>query len=237
MSIISTVQNILDEKDLNDFIGIKEDFCFEAKGCTPYNFDNANDRYELAKDISAFANSQGGFLVIGLKTEQLIEENTDKISELDLLDEATFNISSYQGIIKENIYPEINGLKIGFVKDKNITDKGVGYVYIPPQNEYKKYFIIKNIIENDERLKNIVFGIIKRNGADNIPLNIKEIYNFLQNGKNEVSTRLSSIEEKIDILSTVSQKKSALIKSSTYDDKEMFEEILKTSPIIKEQYE
>jgi len=226
---IEQIQSIISDKDLSKFIGTKENFYFEAKNRNPYDLSNPNGRYELVKDVTAFANSQGGFLIIGLNTEQLIEENTDCISTLDLSDYKDFNINSYEGVIKDFVYPSIKNLKIGFVIDKQSTEKGVGYIFVPPQNEFNKYFLIKNLIEDGEKLKNIVFGIIKRNGADNIPLNIAEIYNYLQNGKNSIATRLTSIEEKIDLLSVTSHKKSSLIKFSAYNDEAKIEEILKVA--------
>lgn len=228
MGDIETIQKIINSRDLSKFVGFKESFYLEAKNKNPYDFKSPNGRYELAKDITAFANNQGGFLILGLKTEQLIEENTDKVSELDLFLQEEFDINTYLGIAKENIFPKIDDLRIDWIEDIKTTKEGIAYIFIPPQKESKKYFVIKNVFEDGEKIRNIVFGIVKRNGADSIPLNIQEIYECLQKGKNSISQRLSSIDEKIDLLSASSQKKvQSIIKSSTYNDKDKIEEILK----------
>lgn len=69
---LKTLKEIQQTRDLEKFIGWKEDQFFEAKESRGYNLDEQKDRVELTKDVSAFANSQGGILVVGIVTEKPI---------------------------------------------------------------------------------------------------------------------------------------------------------------------
>ena len=86
----SGIQEILSSRAFDRFKGLREDSYFEAKGKAPYDLDSAEGRYELAKDVTAFANNEGGHLVIGLQHRRLPNENTDEVQDLDLLPRAAF---------------------------------------------------------------------------------------------------------------------------------------------------
>jgi len=197
---LEKIKEILESSRLSDFIGLKEDIHFEAKGKSGYDLDSPNGRYELAKDVSSLANAEGGYLIIGLETAPLTEENTDKVKELDLLPEKKFDRQRYEAILREYIHPRISDLKVKWIQDINSPKKGIGYVHVPPQHQDNKYFLIKREFDENESIRQIVFGIAERKGSSNQPLTIKELHKTVKNGKSEMAQRLTRIEEKIDLL-------------------------------------
>src|SRR5262245_55188883 len=106
MSTRDFISDVLQQRHFSAFIGLKEDLWFEAK--ERHDFDlagNANHRFELAKDVSAIANADGGFLLIGLRTESVLEEKTDRVSELALITVDQFDHNQFFGIIKDFVHP------------------------------------------------------------------------------------------------------------------------------------
>lgn len=199
--MIDSVSKIIKERDFSKLIGLKEDLWLEAKGRVPYQLDLPSGRYELAKDVSAFANAEGGHIVIGLTHERLKSEMTERISGLELISEAEFDFKKYGGLIKDYIYPQIDGITITWQESTNEEGKGIGHIFIPPQKETKKYFLVtKGIIIEGEVLKDNVVGLVKRQKASNIPIPGKEIYNNMQRGKSEIAQRLSGIENSLIII-------------------------------------
>jgi len=55
-----SVKALLDGRAYDSLIGLREDAWLEAKGGEPYDLGAAHGRYELAKDVAAFANRAGG---------------------------------------------------------------------------------------------------------------------------------------------------------------------------------
>lgn len=221
--MINDISGIIKEKDFSKFIGLKESLWFEAKGQDPYDLDSAIGRYELAKDISAFANAEGGHIVIGLLTKPLENEMTEEISGLELITEKEFNIKKYEGLVKDYIYPQIDGITITWQESANKNDRGVGHIFIPPQKETKQYFLItRGIIVEGDKLKDNVVGVSRRRGSLNMPISGKEIYGIMQKGKSDIAQRLSGIE---DALITLQQNMVVMFRAITsmHEERKMAE--------------
>src|SRR5690349_10757351 len=121
------IRSILEGGNFDSFVGLLEDLHFEAKNSTPYDLDTEKGRYELAKDVSALANSEGGYIVIGLHDERLTDQRTDRVRALDLFAEATLSVTQILGVIKDYVYPAIKNLEIRWVASASDSARGVCY--------------------------------------------------------------------------------------------------------------
>ena len=84
----------LETRDFHALIGIAESVWLDAKE-SPYLLDTPKQKLELAKDVSAFANSGGGIIVIGFDTSRNPLTSGEYISRvspfpLTLLDDGCF---------------------------------------------------------------------------------------------------------------------------------------------------
>lgn len=201
---IEDIRQLLEKGDVSKFIGLKENDVFEAKNKNPYDVNLPSDRFELAKDISSFANSGGGYIIFGLKTEPLADERTDQVSELDLMSQADCLVEAYAGVARQQIYPTLN-TESGWIESQN-TWQGLAFIYISSQSEESKPFIFTKVIEEGRPQKEIIFGVAKRLIGSSDPLTHKSIHSMLQNGKNSASQKMSQIEFKIDQLISLNKK-------------------------------
>lgn len=80
---------------------------------------------ELAKDVSAFSNSDGGIIVYG------IEEENHKPTKLSFIDGSILTKEWLEDIIDGNIQPRIQGIKIIPVRIENNLNKTIYIVKIP----------------------------------------------------------------------------------------------------------
>src|SRR5262245_1703642 len=85
MPTIETVAAILAERNLAALQGLREDQWFDAKRAPAYDLMTSAGRFELAKDVSSFANAEGGHIVIGLTTAVVPDEQTEQVNGLELL--------------------------------------------------------------------------------------------------------------------------------------------------------
>ncbi|MGB6875600.1 MAG: ATP-binding protein [Candidatus Acidiferrales bacterium] len=193
-----TIKRILDNRQFVALIGRDEDTWLEAKGRNPYDFATPAGRYELAKDVTAFANAEGGILLIGLTTAPAAETKTDRITAHDLCPQAEFDVAQYSGIIKEHVYPALRDLKIYWLPVNDEATHGLGVIEVPPQSQNQKYFLMAKVVDSGVELKQIVFGIAKRNDSSNDPFTIAELYKYTQNGKHSVPQTIARVEAKLD---------------------------------------
>jgi predicted HTH transcriptional regulator len=196
----STVRHILDSRKFEELLGLHEDTFFEAKQSTAYSLDTAAGRYELAKDVSAFANAEGGFVLVGLVTEHLIEQNADRVQKLDLCRREDFDLGKYEGIIKEHIHPKIEGLSVTWLAHASDGSLGLGVIEIPRQDDDRKYFLTARVVEDSTNVRQIVFGLCRRNVSANDPLSINDLYEIVRKGKSPLSEKLTRLEEKVDAI-------------------------------------
>jgi hypothetical protein len=94
-----TVKAIVDSRAYDSLIGMQEDAWLEAKGSHPYDFDTPEGRYELAKDVAAFANGTGGIVIVGLRTTRHATAQTDEITAYDLCAQDAFDSTRYASLI------------------------------------------------------------------------------------------------------------------------------------------
>jgi hypothetical protein len=130
----ASIKTILDNRQFDLLIGQEEDTWFEAKGRNPYDFTTLAGRYELAKDVSAFANADGGILVVGLATAPLADVQKERVTAHDLCTQAEFDVAQYQGLIKDCVYPRIRDLSIQWLSVNAEATQGLGVIEIPAQS-------------------------------------------------------------------------------------------------------
>jgi hypothetical protein len=194
------IKRQLRNADCASLIGLHEDPWFEAKQQNTYDLDAPTGRYELAKDACAFANAEGGFIVIGLRTAHLQTENADRVDVLDLCSQVDFVPSKYEGIIGDHVKPSIAGLDIRWQACGGRLELGLGIIEIPAQEQRAKPFLIVKIVEDNAYQKQIIFGMSRRNQSSNDPLSFDHIQRALKIGLNPDADRLSRIEAKVDTL-------------------------------------
>lgn len=103
---------------------------------------------ELSRDVSSFANSQGGMIIYGISEDK---ENRDKAGEYSPVDRKEFSKEWLEQVINSNIKPKIEGVYIEAVE---IGDK-VAYIVEIPQSDTvhqasdKKYYKRYNFMRTD----------------------------------------------------------------------------------------
>ena len=82
-------------------------------------------KVEIAKDVSAFANSDGGIIVYG------IEEKDHKAHALSYIDGNTYTKEWLEQVIQDNIQRRIDGLEIFPIREEGNVAKSIYVVKIP----------------------------------------------------------------------------------------------------------
>jgi hypothetical protein len=114
---IKTVESFI-ENEIEESIHIE----FKSAGALS---KNDSKKKEVSKDVSAFANSDGGIIIYG------IEEKNHKASEYSFVDGNEFTKEWLEQIISSTISRNIPNLKIFPIRKENDIDKTIYVVQIP----------------------------------------------------------------------------------------------------------
>ncbi len=202
------LEEILNSGDFNQLIGYYENDWFDCKK-EFYVFDNLKGKRELAKDISSFANVDGGYILIGLKGKEDASHSGEQINEISLYEENQINIEQHRKIIEEWIYPKIEEISIKWLPTKEDETKGLVLIKIPPQKESLKPFLIKNALIDDKTTE-IMFGLAQRRGDKSSHYELRDLHRLIQQGQQyekNLYSRLDAIEQSIKGLSVTSSEK------------------------------
>jgi predicted HTH transcriptional regulator len=119
-------KDIITEDDLKSLItlGVEESINLDFKAAGSLDITDKK-KAEIAKDVSAFANSAGGMIIYG------INEVNHKASSFSPIDGSTYTKEWLEQIIQTRIQRKIEDLKIIPVRIDNDVHKSIYVIKIP----------------------------------------------------------------------------------------------------------
>jgi hypothetical protein len=173
---------ILKEGDFEQFIGAMESDEFECKA-EPYRLEDKRQKFELAKDVSSFANARGGMIVIGLETERDAVLSRDVVTGWRLLDEGSINISQYQDVLNSWLYPRLQTTpEIKWFPFHADQSKGVVSIRITNQPSQWRPFLITKSVEPDGTQSATMFGYAERQLDRSQPMGVQQLHLLIRDG-------------------------------------------------------
>ena len=176
---LESLSAVLRAGHASSLIGLPEGQLLEAK--RQVNLTEAKNRLELAKDVSAIANSKtGGLLVVGLETKR--HKHTDLIAKLHPFADSG-QVRGVRDILDRLIFPNIEGLQVELVPscpDAATTDKLL-MIRVPPQPQELLPFLVTGVILDDRIVGNYI-GLFERRGEDIVARSPAAIHAGLSTG-------------------------------------------------------
>lgn len=177
------IAEILKNGDFDKLISQRESGVFEAKQKRPYDIPKRKAIIELIKDVASLANSYGGYIVCGLSTEKRPNSPHDYVKALDLMNkDDSYDGKQITGIILANVCPRLD-VKVEWYPGSNSKTSGLWAILVPPQDEGKKYFIVK-ILEVDGEVTKEYFGVPIRTDDDTKWLTVQELHKLSKRSPN-----------------------------------------------------
>ncbi|MEY4965178.1 MAG: hypothetical protein RL274_761 [Pseudomonadota bacterium] len=192
---------ICDVGDFAKLVGEVENLVFDCKAM-PYIFTDEKGRREIAKDVSAFANSVGGEILLGVKTQPSTTHFGDEAVSVNPFAQSLVNITQYNDVLSAWIYPEIPGLAVKWKLSSTDSAKGIVIINIPPHAVSSKPFLIAKTLDGTKIVES-VFGYAARKSDTSPPLGVKELQQHLNAGlsyDSNLDGRLGAIEASVKAL-------------------------------------
>jgi len=199
---LGEVLAILQSGDFTQLLGVLEDDHLECKSF-PYNLDQDREKMELAKDVSALANADGGIILIGVQTEQEPSHQGDIIRRVGCFTQARLEFSQYQSVLSEWVVPSIPGVRFVWNASSANRDEGIASILVPQEASRERPYVVTRIVEGSGRVLGSYIGFFERTRDNVSPMKPGELRNRLKDGRRflELDTRLGNIEEMVGKLS------------------------------------
>jgi len=177
---LGEVLKVLANGEFNFLIGAIESVVLDFKG-SPYRLDSTRDKLELAKDVSALANFQGGLIVMGVKTTKVEGRQHELAEEIRGFEETLLHVEQYGDVIREYVYPRVN-LEIKWVPSIADNKKGLAYIRIPESESERKPFLTVTVLQEDDKVLGNVVGFFQRKGDKVVHWSVEEMYHTFKDG-------------------------------------------------------
>jgi hypothetical protein len=212
---IEQILEILRTGRLDQLIGLVEDSQFEAKR-SPYFVRQALEsntqavsatdvqKHELAKDVSALANSTGGIILLGFETSRDSLSAEESITACRPFDKGLVDLDQYRKILEDWIHPPIHSIRIDWYQSFADHTKGVVAITVPPEVTSGKPYVVKRVVEPNGKVRGTLIGYYARAHDRTPETSAEKLRTWLRDGmrfEEIFSKRFDAIEKLISGMS------------------------------------
>jgi hypothetical protein len=176
------IRDIVTRRAFSELLNSFENESIDFKG-EPYRLDDESQKLELAKDVSAFANTHGGFIVLGIRTKKIAEYSADVADELRPIPKNLFNQEQYESIARDWIYPPVNEIQITVFASDDDAQKVFAILEIPESVGINKPFLLIRAADDSKgRNRKITFGYAERFRSSSLTSVVQRLQQLLHLG-------------------------------------------------------
>lgn len=180
-SITNEILQILENGEFERLIGKIESESFDCKS-SPYQLDNDNQKSEMAKDVCAFANANGGIILIGARTQRSDVHSEDEIEDVSPFRRNLVNFEQCLSIIDTQTFPQIERIEAKWFPSSSDDSHGLVVFIIPRQSEELKPFLLTRPMDRDTQNPGFIFGYAERRRAGTSHMSIQQFHSQLKMG-------------------------------------------------------
>ena len=208
MSNINEVIQILESGSLDSLIDTFETSSVEFKR-QPYRLDEAQQKFELAKDVSALANSGGGIIIIGVETSRRDDSLADYASKIRPIKRSLCNLDQMRQCVAARTFPSLD-IKLSFIQVEEGEDKVLVLCEVSTPNEKYLPVLVRDpcLIEDETKPIGSHIGIFERAQSHTHFYSVEKVHALIQAGQGMIP----DISSKLDyLIQTIHTKNSAFL--------------------------
>jgi hypothetical protein len=156
---IATALDLLRAGRWDLFRGQPESKWLEVKG-EPYDSSTPTWRFELAKDVAAFANSPGGgLIVLGMSSRDA--GSGDTITGHREFARRMLKRQTYRNAVARHVYLRLEGFEVERIPGPS-AGKGFAVIIVPPQDPGSRPFLVQGVVRDGDVLGAHVLVPVRR---------------------------------------------------------------------------
>ncbi|MGW9028600.1 ATP-binding protein [Streptomyces sp. NPDC055722] len=147
----------------------------------PYDLKLESKKFELAKDVAAFANAGGGLIVCGFKATRRPTDLHETVVKQTPFAKRLVNTDTYKSVIAEYVRPSVS---VHFTWYADPVDQELGYLVMEVEAlaESDRWALVTKTLNEDGKLAKGGVAIPKRHGDDTQYLPPDEVYQLVNSG-------------------------------------------------------
>jgi hypothetical protein len=192
---VESVLQLLQRGEFGEIVGVAEDEHLEFKGA-PYHLGTDYMKFELAKDVTALANADGGLILLGFRTCKAPDSSVEYVDECRPFDKGLVDLDQYGKVLAEWICPRMDAVTILSFDSPEHPGKVAVVVSVPAGRIEDRPFIVNRAVDAEGRIRGTQFGFYER-VRDRVPaISADAVRSYLRDGMrfSEIMKRLDSIE-------------------------------------------
>ena len=192
---LAEITEILKSGSFDQLLGGLEDQYLECKSA-PYQLEHEREKMELAKDVSALANANGGIILIGIQTEEEPTHHGDLICRVRCFQRGVVDFTQCQKVIADWVLPSIPGLRFDWHQSKANPNEGIVSITVPQEARLERPFLVSKVVADSGRIVGSYVGFFERTRDNVTPTKAAELRERLKDGLrfSEIDARLANIE-------------------------------------------
>jgi hypothetical protein len=158
VSSVGDLFTALAQANFERILGTAESLWVDFKR-EPYAVDGSTGRltpkgkWELAKDVGAFANRGPGLIVLGYETTRHENDTVETAAAHRPIRKSIVDINAYREVISNWLFPSIRGVEFHWFPPDREVDLGVLIIEVVDQDETQRYFLLRRVVDEAGRLR------------------------------------------------------------------------------------
>ncbi|WP_058188864.1 AlbA family DNA-binding domain-containing protein [Terracidiphilus gabretensis] len=158
---VDEVLYFLGRGDFDEIIDAVEDEYLEFKGA-PYHLASDSMKLELAKDVSALANGDGGLIVLGFCTSKDPDSFVEFVHECRPFDRKLSDLDQYVKVLADWICPAMSSVELLPFSSRANIEKIVVALFVPAREIDQKPFLVNRAVDPAGKVRGTQFGYYER---------------------------------------------------------------------------
>ncbi|WP_165983977.1 helix-turn-helix domain-containing protein [Streptomyces sp. YIM 98790] len=167
----------------DDLRGVAENSWLDFKR-SPYDLTSEKGRFELCKDVAAFANDQGGLLVLGVGTEKKSNQALEVASDFKPFPQCRADVVQYVDTLNEYLRPRV-AVSHHWYHDPGRSTAGPNLYYlvleVEPIPELSRYVLVRKMINDKGRFAEGL-AVSVRHGDRTVYMPSEDVYQLINEG-------------------------------------------------------
>ncbi|MGW4102087.1 AlbA family DNA-binding domain-containing protein [Streptomyces sp. NPDC004976] len=171
----------------HEIVGTPESEWVDFKSASPkgpYDLSTEKGKFELAKDVAAFANAGGGLIVCGFKAKKRPHELYEVVEKVTPFDKKLVNTDSYKDIIKEYVRPLLKVKFFWFDHPEGDPEVSGHYfvIEVPALPESERWALVTRGANDNGQFIKGSWTVPIRNGDDTAHVPPDDVYRLMNDG-------------------------------------------------------